>query len=84
MYASESFYVEMCERENKLSRPAMRQLELDVERMMPGYNATIGKRFPIKDFLKDLGGNADVVFLSAAWYYSCIVPEEKYTWGLRV
>ena len=42
------------------------------------------KMFTIKNLLRDTGGNTGVAFLSAAWYYSSIVPCDSYPCCLRM
>ena len=82
VYASEDFAWEMWGHK-KPEGLCTKRLESFVEDVMPGYKTMLAPRYPVKDLLKYSAWNADVAFLSASWYYGCLVPKELHPASLR-
>ena len=82
IYASNRFSWEMWNH-RKPEGPSLNQFRKFVEFIMPGYNKAIAPRYPVEELLKSSAGNADVAFLTAVWFYSCLAPEDLFPCGLR-
>ena len=82
VFATEGFSSEMFGHTERRV-PPQTQLRNFVEDVMPGYKWIVGPRFQVSDLLKQSRENADVAFMSAAWYYSSIVPSDLFRSGFR-
>ena len=82
MYASDCFAWEMWNHRPPQG-PSLHQFRKFVEYVLPGYNEATAPRYPVEDLLKTFAGNADVAFLTAAWYYSSMLPGKIFPCGHR-
>ena len=83
IHASEGFSWEMWSHKTPSKAAALPRMQQYVERTLPGYAKACGARFPMQDVMRDCFYNADVAFLTAAWLYSSLLPNDVFPCGLR-
>lgn len=82
IFASESFSWQLWGKQLPQG-PGLNRLRAFIETVLPGFNRTIGPRWPVEDILKANAWNADITFVTAVYYYSCLVPNDLLPCGLR-